>query len=92
MKEKLISALGIFLSFLFAYFMYNFLPDTVAVQVAYDGTASQTLPKLVVLIGTFLVSIFGSIMYYFAKTDNKKYLLISFVGIMGSVLTLILNH
>lgn len=66
------------------------LPDTVAVQVGFDGQVSNTMPKLLAVAVPLLIAAVGSVMTMSDKS-GKKGLVLALVGVAVMILSLVFN-
>lgn len=66
------------------------LPDTVAVQVGFDGQVTNTMPKLLAVAVPLLIAAVGSVMTM-ADKSGKKGLVLALVGVAVMILSLVFN-
>ena len=59
----------------------------VVVQVNFSGNPLNIFPKISAVISAALLSIGGALEYYFYCNAEKKYLTLSSVGILISIIT-----
>ena len=91
MNKKVLLGIIIGVALGLGIYSYLVLPETVVVQVDLSGNPSNTYPKAVDIAIQLVLSIGGGLGYYFSKKNEKKYLILSIVGIIVSVVTLIYN-
>lgn len=93
MKNKIIPVLLLCLSIAFAIVSYVLLPDEVITQITLSESHYRTMPKLVAIMIPFVLSsgfsIAASVLH--DETKNKKYLLVSFIGILVYIVMLVVN-
>ena len=87
MNRKTISIILIAIGIILAAVGYVILPEVVAVQVGFDGSVTNTMPKLLA-IG--LPTIVGSVINV-KEDDNHKGLILAIAGIVVMVITLLFN-
>lgn len=92
MNKKLISCIVIILSLGLGIYGYLVLPDMVTVQIDMSGNPSNIYPKILAVILPTVLSIGGSLGYYFSKEKEKKYLILSIIGMAILVITLVFNR
>lgn len=68
------------------------LPDTVGVQIGLDGNISNTMPKFLAVLVPFGLTLAGAFMSYKNEENTSKGLIISVVGIIVMVMTIIVNR
>lgn len=61
--------------------------STVVVQVNFSGNPLNIFPKISAVISAALLPIGGALGYYFSHDTEKKYLTLSLVGILVSIIT-----
>lgn len=64
----------------------------VTVQINMSGNPSNIYPKILAVILPTVLSIGGSLGYYFSKEKEKKYLILSIIGMAILVITLVFNR
>ena len=93
MKNKIIPFFLFCLSIAFAIVSYVLLPNEVITQITLSGSHYRTMPKLVAIMIPFLLSggfsIAAAVLH--DETKNKKYLLVSFIGILVYIVMLVVN-
>lgn len=92
MNKKLISIGCAVLGVVLAMVSMMILPDTVGVQIGFDGNISNTMPKFLAVLIPLGLTLTGSFMSYKNNDNNAKGLIISVVGIIVMVMTLIVNR
>lgn len=94
-KKKLIPAIAfIAASVALTAVCYILLPDTVVMQMAMNGNAGTTMPKLLAILLPFALGVGGSVYAIVTKGGDKarnKGLLIGGIGVAAFVLTLLMN-
>ena len=91
MNKKLVLGIIIFISIILGIYGFIVLPETVTVQIDISGNQTNTFPKILAVMLPLLLSVSGGLGYYFLKEKEKKYLMLSFVGILLSIITLVFN-
>ena len=69
---------------------YIVLPDTLVVQFDMAGHPGNTMPKLLALGISLLISLSGSAFWLFSQKKNKG-LLVGIIGIVMLILTFVFN-
>lgn len=92
MNKKILLGIIIVISLGLGIYGYMVLPDMVTVQIDISGNPSNTYPKIFAVVLPTLLSIGGGLGYYFSKEKEKKYLILSVIGFLISVITLIFNR
>lgn len=88
MKKNTIQIVFILLALGLAIVSWFFLPDVVAVQVGLDGQVTNTMPKLFAIMIPLIISIAGSVTM---TKENKKGMVLSLIGILILIVSLIFN-
>ena len=91
-KEYFLYVKGLSLIHILGIYGYMVLPDMVTVQIDISGNPSNIYPKILAVVLPTLLSIGGGLGYYFSKEKGKKYLILSVIGLLISVITLIFNR
>ncbi|EFA90071.1 DUF1648 domain-containing protein [Peptoniphilus lacrimalis] len=92
MNKKILLVIIIVISLGLGIYGYKVLPDMVTVQIDISGNPSNIFPKILAVVSPILLSIGGGLGYYFSKEKEKKYLILSVIGLLISVITLIFNR
>lgn len=93
MKKNLISILFVVAAIGLSVFSWFRLPDVVAVQVGMDGQVTNTMPKVLAVVIPLGISAAGSVMNLTGKEGkNQKGYILSIVGIVVMVLSLVVNR
>ena len=92
MNKKILLGIIIVISLGLGIYGYMVLPDMVTVQIDISGNPSNIFPKILAVVLPILLSIGGGLGYYFSKEKEKKYLILSVIGLLISVITLIFNR
>ena len=92
MSKKILLGIIIVISLGLGIYGYMVLPDMVTVQIDISGNPSNIFPKILAVVSPILLSIGGGLGYYFSKEKEKKYLILSVIGLLISVITLIFNR
>lgn len=92
MNKKILLGIIIVISIGLGIYGYMVLPDMVTVQIDISGNPSNIFPKISAVVSPILLSIGGGLGYYFSKEKEKKYLILSVIGLLISVITLIFNR
>lgn len=92
MSKKILLGIIIVISLGLGIYGYMVLPDMVTVQIDISGNPSNIYPKILAVVLPILLSIGGGLGYYFSKEKEKKYLILSVIGLLISVITLIFNR
>lgn len=90
MNRKTISIILIAIGIILGAVGYAILPEVVAVQVGFDGSVTNTMPKLLAIGLPLLITIIGSVINV-KEDDNRKGLVLSIAGIVVMVITLLFN-
>ena len=90
MNRKTISIILIAIGIILAAVGYVILPEVVAVQVGFDGSVANTMPKLLAIGLPLLITIVGSVINI-KEDDNRKGLILAVAGIVVMVITLLFN-
>ncbi|MDD5791226.1 MAG: DUF1648 domain-containing protein [Erysipelotrichaceae bacterium] len=90
MNRKTISIILIAIGIILAAVGYVILPEVVAVQVGFDGSVANTMPKLLAIGLPLLITIVGSVINV-KEDDNRKGLVLAIAGIVVMVITLLFN-
>ena len=88
-KGMLLSILLTVASLIICIISFIVLPDTVITQVKLDGTPSSTMPKMIAILVPFAITLIGPISYCIKK--EKKYFLVSAIGIIVEIVMLVVN-
>ncbi|MEB3025444.1 MULTISPECIES: DUF1648 domain-containing protein [unclassified Parvimonas] len=91
MNKKIIFGIVLLLSVGLAIYGYIVLPDVITVQIDLKGNPSNVESKLLGIGTTFAISVIGAIFYYFSEEKGFKFLSISLIGIILSVITILFN-
>ena len=91
MNKKIVLGIIIFISIILGIYGFIVLPETVTVQIDISGNPTNTFPKILAVMFPLLLSVSGGLGYYFSKEKEKKYLMLSFIGILLSIITLVFN-
>lgn len=92
MKKNLISIILIVAAVGLCVLSWFVLPSEVVVQISTDGEATNTLPKLFAVLVPFGLSTVGAVINICGKDEmNKKALVVSAVGIVAAIMTLLFN-
>lgn len=91
MNKKVLLGIIIVISLGLGIYGYMVLPDMVTVQIDMSGNPSNTYPKILAVVLPALLSIGGAIGYYFSEGKEKKYLILSVIGLLISIVTLFFN-
>lgn len=92
MSKKIIAIALIVAAIALAVVLWFNLPDTVIVQVGFDGKATNTFPKPLAIAIPFALSLSGSIIFLAdSKGKNAKGLILSIVCIILMIVCLIVN-
>lgn len=93
MKKIWISVILIAAALALGIISWFFLPDVTAVQIGFDGQATNTMPKLLAIAIPFGISLIGSIMNLTNKEEkNGKGLLLAVIGLAAMILSLLFNR
>ena len=92
MNKKILLGIIIVISLGLGIYGYMVLPDMVTVQIGISGNPSNIFPKILAVVLPILLSLGGGLGYYFSKEKEKKYLILSVIGLLISVITLIFNR
>lgn len=92
MNKKILLGIIIVISLGLGIYGYMVLPDMVTVQIDISGNPSNIFPKILAVVSPILLSIGGGLGYYFSEEKEKKYLILSVIGLLISVVTLIFNR
>lgn len=93
MKKNLVNIILVIIALGLGVISWLLLPDVVAVQVGIDGQITNTMPKALAVAIPLVVSVVGSIMNLTDKEEkNKKGYVLSVVGIVIMVLSLLFNR
>lgn len=90
MNRKTISIILIAIGIILGAVGYVILPEVVAVQVGFDGSVANTMPKLLAIGLPLLITIIGSVINI-KEDDNRKGLILAIAGIVVMVITLLFN-
>ena len=90
MNRKTISIILIVIGIILGAVGYVILPEVVAVQVGFDGSVANTMPKLLAIGLPLLITIVGSVINV-KEDDNRKGLVLAIAGIVVMVITLLFN-
>lgn len=90
MNRKTISIILIAIGIILGAVGYAILPEVVAVQVGFDGSVTNTMPKLLAIGLPLLITIVGSVINI-KEDDNRKGLVLAIAGIVVMVITLLFN-
>ena len=90
MNRKTISIILIAIGIILAAVGYVILPEVLAVQVGFDGSVTNTMPKLLAIGLPLLITIVGSVINI-KEDDNRKGLVLAIAGIVVMVITLLFN-
>ena len=91
MNKKIIFGIVLLLSVVLAIYGYMVLPDVITVQIDLKGNPSNVESKVIGIGTTFAISVVGAIFYYFSEEKGLKFLSISLIGIILSVITILFN-
>lgn len=91
MNKKILLGIIIVISLGLGIYGYMVLPDMVTVQIDMSGNPSNTYPKILAVVLPALLSIGGAIGYYFSERKENKYLILSIIGLLISIITLFFN-
>lgn len=93
LKKNLINILLVVVAIGLSVVSWFILPDVVAVQVGVDGQVTNTMPKVLAVAIPLGVSVVGSAMNPAGKDKkNKKGYILSVIGIVIMVLSLLFNR
>ena len=90
MNRKTISIILIAIGIILGAVGYVILPEVVAVQVGFDGSVTNTMPKLLAIGLPLFITIVGSVINV-KEDDNHKGLVLAIAGIVVMVITLLFN-
>lgn len=90
MKKKMIVGVIVIISVVLGIYSYIVLPEVVTVQMDFSGNPSNTYPKILAVGLPMLFSIGGGLGYSFFQ-EKKNYLIISMIGILLLIVTLLFN-
>lgn len=65
-----------------------YLPDTVVTQISINNNPT-TMPRLTALLLPLAISVIFGVLYY--MKEDKKYLIISLVGILVNIMMFVVN-
>lgn len=78
-RKKIITILLITIAVVLSIISYLVLPETLIMQIGFDGTAGNSLPKLIGIALETFMTIGGAIAYY--KSDENGFLFLSIIGL-----------
>lgn len=91
MSKKIIFGIILLISVVLTVYGYIVLPDVVAIQLDIKGNVSNTEPKILSLGISFALSVIGAVFYYFSDEKGIKFLSLSIIGIVISIITILFN-
>ena len=93
MNTKKISLVLLIIAVVLGICSWFLIPEVVTVQVGMDGQATNTMPKILAILILFGISAAGSILNLTHQNEsNMKGWIITAVGIVAMILTLIFNR
>lgn len=92
MKKTIVLGILVFIGLVLSIYGFVVLPDNVVVQVGASGKPSNVYPKLMVIGLDGLLMIGGALGYFFVDKKERKFLSLSIIGILVSIITLLFNH
>ena len=92
MKKTIVLGILVFAGLVLSIYGFIVLPANVVVQVGASGKPSSVYPKLMVIGLEGLFTIGGALGYFFVDKKESKFLSLSFIGILVSIITLVFNH
>ena len=92
MKKTIVLGILVFVGLVLSIYGFVVLPANVVVQVGASGKPSSVYPKLMVIGLERLFMIGGALGYFFVDKKERKFLSLSFIGILVSIITLVFNH
>lgn len=91
MSKKIIFGIILLISVVLTVYGYIVLPDVVAIQLDIKGNVSNTESKILSLGISFALSVIGAVFYYFSDEKGIKFLSLSIIGIVISIITILFN-
>ena len=92
MKKTIVLGILVFVGLVLSIYGFLVLPANVVVQVGASGKPSSVYPKLMVVGLDGLLMIGGALGYFFVDKKERKFLSLSIIGILVSIITLLFNH
>ena len=92
MKKTIVLGILVFEGLVLSIYGFIVLPANVVVQVGTSGKPSSVYPKLMVIGLEGLITIGEALGYFFVDKKERKFLSLSFIGILVSIITLVFNH
>ena len=90
--KKLVYFIPVIVSVILGVISWCLLPDVVAVQIGLDGQVSNTMPKIFAIIIPVAITIVGSIISVKDDQSKSKGIILSLIGLVVMVLTLVFNR